>query len=296
MYEVPENYISPYNLNERIKRLDRPELPELPCICDPECMCFDLCAGDLTQNCLCEENGLFCRITEGWDIDDLDIPDREDSRQAQFVIAEEPDQAWCVVANSMAPSSPTLNLAIQLSTMDRAQLKKLRKYFKKVERLQQKQDSKISILKDEGLPVWTTLNTASAGRHLAMPPHERVIKSVAHPTISFQDNIPENSTCQIASAIPSSRRPIPIVSWDKTILDMNRASAMKLARDHRTTNAQSRQSDNNTADQGRVRKSLITMRSAFYRKFLKSRCFDGDLIDELIRPSPFKTMPLGSIT
>jgi len=62
---MPGRYISPYNLDERMKRLDRPGLPEKPCICDPECMCADLCADDLTQNCLCEENGLFCLVTEG---------------------------------------------------------------------------------------------------------------------------------------------------------------------------------------------------------------------------------------
>lgn len=69
------DYVSPYNLNERAKKLNAPGGPEMPCICDPECMCVPLCASDPTQNCLCEENGLFVRVTEGMDIDELDVPD-----------------------------------------------------------------------------------------------------------------------------------------------------------------------------------------------------------------------------
>lgn len=68
-------YISPYNLEERAKKLNAPGGPEMPCICDPECMCAPLCASDPSLNCLCEENGLFARVTEGMDIDDLDVPD-----------------------------------------------------------------------------------------------------------------------------------------------------------------------------------------------------------------------------
>lgn len=68
-------YVSPYNLDERAKKLYAPGGPEMPCICDPECMCAPLCASDPTQNCLCEENGLFARVTQGMDIDDLDVPD-----------------------------------------------------------------------------------------------------------------------------------------------------------------------------------------------------------------------------
>ena len=71
----PAPYISPYNLDERARRLNAPEGPEFPCICDPECICAPLCASDPTQNCLCEENGLFVRVTGGMNIDDLDVPD-----------------------------------------------------------------------------------------------------------------------------------------------------------------------------------------------------------------------------
>ncbi|KAK4695193.1 hypothetical protein P7C71_g2517, partial [Lecanoromycetidae sp. Uapishka_2] len=72
---IKQSYISPYNLNERAKKLNAPGGPEMPCLCDPDCMCAPLCASDPTQNCLCEENGLFARVTEGMDIDDLDVPD-----------------------------------------------------------------------------------------------------------------------------------------------------------------------------------------------------------------------------
>ena len=68
-------YVSPYNLDERAKKLHAPGGPEMPCICDPECICTPVCASDPTQNCLCEENGLFTRVTQGMDIDDLDVPD-----------------------------------------------------------------------------------------------------------------------------------------------------------------------------------------------------------------------------
>ncbi len=68
-------YISPYNLEERAKKLNSPGGPEMPCICDPDCMCAPVCASDPTRNCLCEENGLFASVTQGIDIDDLDVPD-----------------------------------------------------------------------------------------------------------------------------------------------------------------------------------------------------------------------------
>ena len=69
-----QRYISPYNLDERAKKLGRAGGPEKPCICDPECICAPLCASDPTHNCLCEENALFCRVTECMDIDDLSYP------------------------------------------------------------------------------------------------------------------------------------------------------------------------------------------------------------------------------
>ena len=68
-------YVSPYSLDERAKKLNDPNGPEMPCICDEDCICAALCASDPTQNCLCEENSLFVRVTEGMDIDDLDVPD-----------------------------------------------------------------------------------------------------------------------------------------------------------------------------------------------------------------------------
>ncbi len=68
-------YVSPYNLDERAKKLDIPGGPEMPCLCDPDCICAPVCASDPIQNCLCEENGLFTCVTQGMDIDDLDVPD-----------------------------------------------------------------------------------------------------------------------------------------------------------------------------------------------------------------------------
>jgi hypothetical protein len=74
-FEPVPAYVSPYNLEERAKKLNNPDGPEKPCICDPDCLCAPLCASDPTQNCLCEDNALFARVTEGMDIDDLDVPD-----------------------------------------------------------------------------------------------------------------------------------------------------------------------------------------------------------------------------
>lgn len=99
-------YISPYNLNERAKKLNVPGGPEMPCICDPECICAPLCASDPTQNCLCEENGLFVRVTEGMDIDDLDVPDlvrrkgqpseASGSSAASLISIDRPSSRWSI--------------------------------------------------------------------------------------------------------------------------------------------------------------------------------------------------------
>ena len=113
------NYISPYNLDERAKKLNVPGGPEMPCICDPECICAPLCASDPTQNCLCEENGLFVRVTEGMDIDDLDVPDlvrRErqssqasESSAASFNSIDGPASEWSIhsatYADAVTPSN-----------------------------------------------------------------------------------------------------------------------------------------------------------------------------------------------
>ena len=68
-------YFSPYDLTERGKKISNSSPPEMPCICDPGCVCAPLCASEPKGNCLCEENGLFVRVTEGMDIDDLAVPD-----------------------------------------------------------------------------------------------------------------------------------------------------------------------------------------------------------------------------
>lgn len=103
---LTREYISPYNLNERAKKLNVPGGPEMPCICDPECICAPLCASDPTQNCLCEENGLFVRVTEGMDIDDLDVPDlvrrkrqpseASGSSAASLISIDGPSSRWSI--------------------------------------------------------------------------------------------------------------------------------------------------------------------------------------------------------
>ena len=103
--EPSSGYISPYNLNERAKRLNTPGGPAMPCICDPECMCAPLCASDPTQNCLCEENGLFARVTEGMDIDDLDVPDLV-RRHRQGSETSGSSVSSLIVANEATPDWP----------------------------------------------------------------------------------------------------------------------------------------------------------------------------------------------
>jgi len=103
---VDRSYISPYNLNERAKKLNAPGGPEMPCICDPECMCAPLCASDPTQNCLCEENGLFARVTEGMDIDDLDVPDLV-RRKRQASLNSKSSTSSFITTRKPSPNTPT---------------------------------------------------------------------------------------------------------------------------------------------------------------------------------------------
>ena len=106
---VPK-YISPYNLDERAKKLRAPGGPAMPCICDPDCMCVPLCASDPTRNCLCEENGLFVRVTEGMDIDDLDVPDlvrRKRQSSASGSSSSSSSSSKTSVALSPTESAPT---------------------------------------------------------------------------------------------------------------------------------------------------------------------------------------------
>ncbi len=184
--EMPGRYISPYNLDERMKRLDRPGLPEKPCICDPECMCADLCADDLTQNCLCEENGLFCLVTEGWDIDDLDVPDLEGVEQSKSVNTRNSDEVKPMLAHDTPPDSPTLHLAFQLATTDRAQLERLKQYSQHIKRPQHKVQTKTSKLQDRSFSVWVTPNSSDAGQNRASQQHQRAVKPLAHSAIERQ--------------------------------------------------------------------------------------------------------------
>lgn len=117
---LTRKYISPYNLNERAKKLNVPGGPEMPCICDPECICAPLCASDPTQNCLCEENGLFVRVTEGMDIDDLDVPDlvrrkkqpseASGSSTASLISIDGPSPRWSILSATCSDVvTPTLD-------------------------------------------------------------------------------------------------------------------------------------------------------------------------------------------
>ena len=116
---LTRKYISPYNLDERAKKLNVPGGPEMPCICDPECICAPLCASDPTQNCLCEENGLFVRVTEGMDIDDLDVPDLvrrsrqvsevSESSTASLNTIDEPSSQWPISSAAYADGVTTPN-------------------------------------------------------------------------------------------------------------------------------------------------------------------------------------------
>lgn len=149
-----QKYISPYNLNERAKKLNVPGGPEMPCICDPECICAPLCASDPTQNCLCEENGLFVRVTEGIDIDDLDVPDlvrRErqpsvgsESSIASLNISDEPSSQWSIYSDSYVNAVTPLNYQ--------------QRFVDEVER--QMRQQKIKAPNDTAVPD-STLDTAS---------------------------------------------------------------------------------------------------------------------------------------
>lgn len=102
-------YISPYNLGERPKKPNMTGGAEVPCICDQEYIYAPLCAGDLAQNHLREENGLLCRVIEGWDIDDSNLTDlrNKKKRVSQDVIAQTCQEAgsWDVHARTSTSSA-----------------------------------------------------------------------------------------------------------------------------------------------------------------------------------------------
>lgn len=118
-------YISPYNLDERFKKLTDPNRAERPCICDPECICAPLCASDPTQNCLCEENALFVSVTEGMDIDDLDVPDlvrrerlssNSGSESGTSSISKDPHTPKAIGGPSTQPPVSELQSSIKMGT------------------------------------------------------------------------------------------------------------------------------------------------------------------------------------
>lgn len=69
---TPVKYVSPPNLGERDKSPYLSRSAEFPCICNPECLDTPLCATELSQNCLCKQDSLFCQLAEGWDAGDLE--------------------------------------------------------------------------------------------------------------------------------------------------------------------------------------------------------------------------------
>ena len=63
--------LTPPNLASRIKKLDDANASTPTCICDPDCLCAPLCAGEPDEDCLCETNPLFWRVTTGYEIEEL---------------------------------------------------------------------------------------------------------------------------------------------------------------------------------------------------------------------------------
>lgn len=61
----------PHDMTSRLRKLEDPNAPEFPCLCDPDCLCAPLCAGEPEENCLCETDPLFWRVTTGFEIDEL---------------------------------------------------------------------------------------------------------------------------------------------------------------------------------------------------------------------------------
>ena len=67
----PLSQVNPHDLTSRIEKLDDPNAPNHPCLCDPDCLCAPLCAGEPDEDCLCETNPLFWRVTTGYEIEEL---------------------------------------------------------------------------------------------------------------------------------------------------------------------------------------------------------------------------------
>lgn len=102
-------YISPYNLEERPKKPNMPGGAEVHFISDQEYTYAPLCTGDLAQNYLREENGLLCRVTEGWDIDDSNLTDLKNKtkRVSHEAVAQTRQEAgsWDVQATTSTSSA-----------------------------------------------------------------------------------------------------------------------------------------------------------------------------------------------
>ncbi|KAI9874671.1 MAG: hypothetical protein M1830_009427 [Pleopsidium flavum] len=116
-------HVNPYNLTSRIERLEDPNGPDFPCLCDPHCFCAPLCAGEPEKNCLCETDPLFWRVTTGYEIEELlaradDEKYPRNNRLAQLM-----------VGGFSSPQALTFSCAVsaveaQLAAMEEIQLQK----------------------------------------------------------------------------------------------------------------------------------------------------------------------------
>lgn len=122
----------------------------------------------------------------GWDIDDLDVPDLEGVEQSKSVNTRNSDEVKPMLAHDTPPDSPTLHLAFQLATTDRAQLGRLKQYSQHIKRPQHKVQTKTSKLQDRSFSVWVTPNSSDAGQNRASQQHQRAVKPLAHSAIERQ--------------------------------------------------------------------------------------------------------------
>jgi len=119
-------HVNPYDLTSRVERLEDPNGPEFPCICDPDCLCAPLCAGEPEENCLCETDPLFWRVTSGYEMEEL--LDRAENEKHLFG-SRNNRLAQLMVGGLCSPKTPTFSCAVnaveaQLATMEEVQLQK----------------------------------------------------------------------------------------------------------------------------------------------------------------------------
>lgn len=275
-----DRYISPYNLIERAKKLDQPGGPELPCICDPECMCTPLCAADITQNCFCEENGLFCRVTEGWDIDDLDVPDRESCGQEALTSANKDRKIQVDKARSASIASPTSSevvslLEAQLTLLESTQSRSREEYARITTLPMSSELRTTSIPRYENFSTWVT---TPRGEHFYQqrPAAPVDIKRLIHCVATIRFSGLSSSDYSVITG-PTSITLDPPWSHGRPINDNN------------TTNANEAQTG---LERGMKRNpgeiALVNLRRIFKRRFQKPKSTSNEIINSMIRCSPFR--------